>query len=714
MVFDVVRGHIRNTVATKDLISILEKYCSEKDISGTLYIGYPLSANIEDKITVDALFVSMRHGLIAFAITSDTDIVSIIDEQGELFYQLTNTLTQYPSLRKGKKIAFEPNVITLVPNGTRDIKQDADAIIVSFDMLCESLENLPPFDVQYYNRLVEALQKVASIKPRKKRENVLTNGSKGDVIKKIEKEIANMDQWQRKAAFEIVDGPQRIRGLAGTGKTIVLALKTAYLHSQNPSWNIVVTYYTRSLWQQYRDLITKFVFEFTRNEPDWEKINLLHSWGSTSDRGVYSEIASHLNIVPMNYSNARIKYGRQDAFAGICTDLLNRIPESVPFQYDAVLIDEAQDLPAPFFKILYKFTRSPKRIVWAYDELQNLSSVSMPSIEEMFGVDADDKLLVELKNEKDQPTQDIILPVCYRNPPWALGLAHSLGFGVYRSKLVQHFEGLDLWNDIGYTVERGSLNYGKDVTLIRSQDATPQYFNDLLEPREVIKTKVFDNYDDQYQWVAKQIRFNIDKEELDPDDILVIFPDAMSASRQYNNLANHLNQYGISSILAGVTNDRDLFKIDGSVSCSSIFRAKGNEAPLVYLVNSEFCYSGVELIRLRNVLFTAITRSRAWVRICGIGEEMNLLIDEIQKYIDSGYKLSFKIPTKPEMRKLKTINRERTESEAKKIEQAQKGIRTFLELAEKGEIDISQVPEFSTLMNLLLEKNMDEQDGEDE
>lgn len=70
-----------------------------------------------------------------------------------------------------------------------------------------------------------------------------------------------------KAALEIVDGPQRIRGLAGSGKTIVLALKAAYLHSQFPEWDIVVTYYTRALWQQYRDLITKFVFEFSRDEP---------------------------------------------------------------------------------------------------------------------------------------------------------------------------------------------------------------------------------------------------------------------------------------------------------------------------------------------------------------------------------------------------------------------------------------------------------------
>lgn len=76
-------------------------------------------------------------------------------------------------------------------------------------------------DTKYYKVLVESLQRIASIKPRKKRENVKNSGSKGDIIKKIEKEIANLDHWQKKAALEIVDGPQRIRGLAGSGKTIV-------------------------------------------------------------------------------------------------------------------------------------------------------------------------------------------------------------------------------------------------------------------------------------------------------------------------------------------------------------------------------------------------------------------------------------------------------------------------------------------------------------
>lgn len=703
MSLDIVRGKITNVMAIRELIAILNNQ-SEPGCSETLYTGYPLSASAESKVTVDALLVSERYGLVAFIFTALDSINNIIEEQGELFFQLTNTLTQYSGLRKGRSLAFEPHVISIVPN---DISVDIEEgyVLSTFKKLQQTLEEIQTFNTDYYRVLVESLQKIASIKPRKKRDNVKKEGSKGDIIKKIEKEIANLDQWQKKAALEMVNGPQRIRGLAGSGKTIVLALKAAYLHAQYPDWDIVVTYYTRSLWQQYRDLITKFVFEFSRDEPNWEKLHLFHAWGSQSEQGLYSEISRSVNLLPINFTNAKMKYGSEGAFSGICSELDKELSDKYEPQYDIILIDEAQDMPAVFFKLAYKSVHKPKRIVWAYDELQNLGSASMPSIEEMFGLDESGKPLVELKNELDEPMQDIILPVCYRNPPWALALAHSLGFGIYRKPLVQHFETLELWENIGYKKDKGSLAFGKNVTLSRRQDSTPNYFFELLQPDDVIKTKCFEDIDIQYDWIAKQIRKNIVEDELDPDDILVIFPSVISAKSQYQKFSQHLSRYSISSMLAGVTNDRDIFRIPGSVSCSAIYRAKGNEAPMVYVVNSDYCYEGIELIKLRNTIFTAITRSRAWVRICGVGFSMDKLATEINAFINKQYVLEFKIPTKAEMNKLRIINRERSESETKKIEEAQKGIRTLIDLVNKGEIDASQIPEFSSLMKLFLSSN---------
>jgi len=59
--------------------------------------------------------------------------------------------------------------------------------------------------------------------------------SRGGILRRLEQEIANLDQWQKTAAIGSPEGPQRIRGIAGSGKTVVLALKAAYLHAQNPT-----------------------------------------------------------------------------------------------------------------------------------------------------------------------------------------------------------------------------------------------------------------------------------------------------------------------------------------------------------------------------------------------------------------------------------------------------------------------------------------------
>jgi superfamily I DNA and RNA helicase len=76
-----------------------------------------------------------------------------------------------------------------------------------------------------------------------------------------------------------------------------------------------------------------------------------------------------------------------------------------------------------------------------------------------------------------------------------------------------------------------------------------------------------------------------------------------------------LSDHSVSAHLVGVTTTRDEVFQPNSVAITHIFRAKGNEAPMVYVVHAEFCQIGFELSRKRNILFTGMTRSRAWVRL---------------------------------------------------------------------------------------------------
>ena len=60
MPLDIVRGKISNIVATKELIKIVEQH-GNHECSETLYLGYPLSANAERTVTVDALSCSIFY-----------------------------------------------------------------------------------------------------------------------------------------------------------------------------------------------------------------------------------------------------------------------------------------------------------------------------------------------------------------------------------------------------------------------------------------------------------------------------------------------------------------------------------------------------------------------------------------------------------------------------------------------------------------------------
>lgn len=686
---DVIYG---STGLPADLIATIKRKLEDAGVEGTFYIGYPVMASADSSTTIDALLVSQKPGLVAFHFTQKGEDFQAA--QDKLFYVLESNLGRHESLRRKRSLGVPVNVVSLFPEGDAPATLDPAYPTASPSTLVAAFAAMNPLeDAGLYRNLSAAIQRVTTIKPVKKRQNVAKEGSRGSVLRAIEREIANLDRWQKSAAIETPEGPQRIRGLAGSGKTVVLALKAAYLHTQHPDWQIAVTFHSRSLYQQFKDLIERFTLEHMGDKPDWEHLHIMHSWGSSSTEGIYSVACAAANMPPTNYLSAKSRFGVMRAFEGVCNELAAAMKGREFNVYDAVLIDEAQDLPKSFFRIVDAITKAPKRIVWAYDELQNLSEAGMASTPELFGRD------IQLTNTPGSPQQDIILPVCYRNTPWALTLAHALGFGLLREKgMVQHFDEPGLWAEIGYMVEKGPLADGSDVVLSRAPRSFPEFFPKLLTPQDAVQSFRFGTKDEQYAAIAAQIDANLKQDEIDPDDILIVLPEPITARDEYYSLRKHLDSRGIPSSLAGVTNDRDLFSQQGIVTVSGVYRAKGNEAPMVYVANADFCVAGHELIRLRNILFTSITRSRGWVRLCGVGERMDALQKEIAGVVAQGFKLAFRIPTQAERDTMRTINRDRTAEEMSQIRKVEKNLEEALDLVKKGVISADALPQLQALL----------------
>ena len=692
---ELILGAKSNPMAADELIRRLEGV----DWDGTLYVGYPIIAAVDEPVFIDALLTSVDHGIVVFDFggfgNGHQGVEGVEERQNDLYAAVYQKLLSYKPLREGRGLGVEVNVITLTPDDELS-RVDRPPYLATPDRVVQVLGPFRPITGDQLTLVNACVQRITTIKPQRKRTSVKREGSRGAVMKEIEREIANLDRWQKRAAIELPDGPQRIRGLAGSGKTVVLALKAAYLHARNPEWRIAVTFHTRSLYQQIKDLIRRFSFEHLNDEPDWERLRVLHSWGSRNEPGIYSELAVRSGIEPRTLRDAKDAFGYESAFQGICTELVRRFQDAPPEPvFDAFLIDEAQDLPHSFFELAYIATKDPKRIVWAYDELQNLSAYTMAPPSELFGTDRQGRPQVpDLAEERDAPRRDIILPVCYRNTPWALTVAHALGFGIYRDGgLVQFFDNPELWRAVGYDIVAGEIEPGRNVSLRRSPESSPGYFERLLNPVDGVQCHVFGNEDEQATWLAESIRRNLTEDELDLNDILVILPNPFTAKAGAGRVMEALSRHSIPAHLAGVTSSLDELFDERSVAISGIYRAKGNEAAMVYILNCDYAIApGFELIKRRNILFTGVTRSRAWVRLCGCGTAMEAVVREVDEVRRHGYQLQFQVPTPEELQRLRRIHRDRTPSERAKIKKATEGTADLLEMLERGDLTLQNLP----------------------
>lgn len=696
MSLEVVYGESRNRRTAQALVEQLQPVVED----GTVYLGYPVLATADERVEVDALLVCRKHGLVAFLLANslparDEEWTEIIAEQDRLFAILESHLSRHEGLREGRRVAIRPETATVFASTpSTEVPGEPEGFYGSMETVRDWVGGLSPISEVLERNLQAALQRVTTIKPAKRRSSVTRDGSRGTILKEIESGIANLDRWQKAAAIESPEGPQRIRGLAGSGKTVVLALKAAYWHSQQPDWHIALTFHSRALYQQINDLVTRFTFEHTNDAPDETRLRIVHSWGSSTRSGVYSLIASALGEPARNWSYARGKYGMDGAFAGACRELLEvaRSHDVRPI-FDAVLIDEAQDLPPEFFQLVYLFTNDPKRIVWGYDELQKLSEAAMPTTDELFGTGLKGENLISLDSADKEPKRDIILPVCYRNTPWALATAHALGVGVYREEgLLQHPDEPDLWRDVGYSVVHGQLSWGSPVTLERSNASYPSYFPELLEAQDAVAVRSFPTRDEHDAWIAREIGRNLTDDELEPDDILIVLPDSYTAKSRAQHLMRHLSHQGIESHLVGVNTSADVVFQPDSVAMAHIYRAKGNEAPMVYAVDSQNAAEQFNAVTRRNSLFTAITRSRAWVRITGWGARMDPIVREVETVCSKGFKLRFTIPTSNELSKLRHLHRDRPEGFEESLRKATEGLSVFVEAYERGELDLLDLP----------------------
>lgn len=643
---------IERDPSASDLIAFLKDQEDELNLKeAELYFDFPILKDLEGiVIRSRILLVSRKHGVICIDISDATSrqgdtLIEELKETNEnldqIYSLLYSRLIRNSALRRKRGellfpldgLLFTPFVVpkdVLLPFEVYDKNKLAEYI----------RENTrEPLPLSIYTDLVATIDGARGItRTRTRKITKLDTHSKGFVANKIESEINSFDQQQKHGAISVLDGMQRIRGLAGSGKTVVLAMKAAQMHLREPEARILYTFYTRGLYQHIQRLITRFYRQFDDNDPDWTKVNILHAWGGRSIKGVYSQACFANGVSPISLSEARHLPGK-DEFDSVCSDLLEKA--TISPMYDYTFVDEGQDFPASFISLCLKLSEK-QRVVYAYDDLQSIWQTSAPTPGDIGGIDKEGKPIIEL-------TSDTVLYKCYRNPRELLVCAHALGFGIYGDKIVQMLQNKEHWEDIGYVIREGIFKTGEPIVIERPPENSLRTISDEYTPNEIVNVQVYDEFVDEVEGVAKQINDDI-KDGLRPDDILVEVVDDRAAKAYLSALSTELALYKIktNNMHSDVYGLKDFYKED-HVTLSTVHKAKGNEAFAVYVLGVDALFTSAGP-RERNMLFTAMTRAKGWVSISGMGENAQICSDELQQALENFPYLKFEYPSEEDLR----------------------------------------------------------------
>ena len=719
MSVSVLNGTNDKPAASHALASVIS---SCDGITGQLFIGYPIVRSSEGPRPIDALLVSPDRGIVVFDLIESSDPGNYAARQADAANLLEARLKTHRKLMERRRLRIPVYTLSFTPSVLQDQTlhvADSDFLIVNGSALQAQMVNFTWDESdreQVYDAALSAIENISTIRTTGRRRKDTHSGSRGDKLRKLEDSIATMDHDQGRAVIQTVEGVQRIRGLAGSGKTIVLALKAAYLHVQNPDWRIAVTFHTRSLKGYFRRLISNFCVEQTGDEPDWSHIRIVNSWGSPHegrDDGLYLEFCNTHDIEYLDFRAAKYYFGGgASAFAGACRRAIDRYHQFGSYRpvYDVILVDEAQNFPDEFLQVCYEMLRDSRRLVYAYDELQNLSGTAVSTPETMFGMDRDGRPKVQL----DSDGSDIILKRCYRNSRPILVAAHAIGFGIYRQSgdgedtgLIQMFDNPPLWKQIGYRVQEGELRDGSEVTLGRTDQTSPMFLESHSEIDDLVQFIRFDTKAKQNEWVAREIQQNLQNDEIHHDDIVVINPNPLTTRDEVGKIRARLLDLGISSHVAGVDASADEFRREDadSVIFTGVYRAKGNEAGMVYVINAQDCDgTGRNLASIRNRLFVAITRSKAWVRVAGVGSGMKNIMAEYRSVRNRNFQLCFTYPTAEQRGRLRLVHRDMTVSERKRLEKHRRDLGQLLTDVEANrvrmdDLDAEQLARLRSFLN---------------
>jgi hypothetical protein len=162
---DVIFGEYRDQGAVDAFVQAVRA----SDLTGTLYIGYPV-LNIDDaKIEYDAVLVSADRGVVIFDLFS-AGADGTETHQERLYAALFNRLNSFSELRNGRQLGIHIVTVAIDPTAA-GLNQSGDNYVSGLQFLSE-LPKLDAAEVPSVDRIAHlnaAIQRISNLRPRKKK-----------------------------------------------------------------------------------------------------------------------------------------------------------------------------------------------------------------------------------------------------------------------------------------------------------------------------------------------------------------------------------------------------------------------------------------------------------------------------------------------------------------------------------------------------------------
>lgn len=406
-----------------------------------------------------------------------------------------------------------------------------------------------------------------------------------------------------------VDGfPRLIRGVAGSGKTVVLAeLVARYLQRRGniPLPHVGVTCFNRTLVPFLRQKI----------EVAWR------GHGHTAAEPLPSLTTQHLNGLLWSLKAA----GWPLQYIGV-----NQLPDATPralayraqiaafaqvqpahyhaLCFDALFVDEAQDFEPAELALLSDLVKpdsvtGEKTLVLCYDDAQNLYGRTRPVWREIgLNVAIGDRSRVMRR--------------CFRNSRQTVELAFNVLLGSHAPADLRV-----------HTRQYADVGYLREHNLVAEADGYFQvHFAERNGERPMVQS--FATRHQEQAWIVGQLAHLIQEEAVRPEDILLIADQPRSVSLDLPALLAQLQQrlpeLAIHHAYGDRANKDDYLFTEHQLTIASVYSAKGYDAPIVFLLGADlFPYTKEG----RAAFYVAATRAKYRLVITGLWRDRSLLVE---------------------------------------------------------------------------------------